>query len=229
MSTTRSPYPKKVPRSVTATSGAPPTRRFRSSVSTTQGPAMRNGDAPPPKWGAMSVVVAGELGQGGSGPLLRGARAFSCPVLRARRADEAREQRVRPGRPGLELRMELAADEPGVIGKLDHLHERAVGRQAGAAHPVLREHVAIGVRHFVAVAMALAHLERSVGLGDPGAGTQLAGVRAQPHGPAQLLDAFLGAHQGDYRVLALGCELARVGVGELDHVTRELDDRCLQI
>src|SRR5439155_1145565 len=85
------------------------------------GPAMRNGDAPPPKWGAMSVVVAGELGQGGSGPLLRGARAFSCPVLRARRADEAREQRVRPGRPGLELRMELAADEPGVIGKLDHV------------------------------------------------------------------------------------------------------------
>src|SRR5207244_11875276 len=110
-----------------------PTRRFRSSVSTTQGPAMRNGDAPPPKWGAMSVVVAGELGRGGSGPLLRGARAFSCPVLRARRADEAREQRVRAGRAGVELRMELAADGRGVMGEVDHGRERGVARGAGAA------------------------------------------------------------------------------------------------
>src|SRR5438094_5872035 len=132
-----------------------PTRRFRSSVSTTQGPAMRNGDAPPPKWGAMSVVVAGELGRGGSGPLLRGARAFSCPVLRARRADEAREQRVRPGRPGLELRMELAADEPGVIGSFDISNDQPSGRQAEAANPFRAEQVAIAVHHSEALGMRL--------------------------------------------------------------------------
>src|SRR5205807_2647673 len=71
-------------------------------------------------------------------------------------------------------------------------------------------------------------LERRVGLGDAQAGPQLAGIRSQPHRPPQLLDPFLGPQQRDHRVLALGGELARVGVRELDHVARELDDRRLQ-
>src|SRR5216117_3148294 len=38
-----------------------PTRRFRSSDSTTQGPAIRKGEPPPPKCCGMSVAAAGEL------------------------------------------------------------------------------------------------------------------------------------------------------------------------
>src|SRR2546426_2575561 len=73
-----------------------PTRRFRSSDSTTQGPAMRNGTDP--KCGVIALFVpAGELGPA---PDLRpGARV----AVLASRADEAGEQRVRPGGARLEL------------------------------------------------------------------------------------------------------------------------------
>src|SRR6266700_6806757 len=204
---------------------ASPTRRFTSSDSTTHGPAMTNGDAPPAKCCAMSVAAAGELrrplrlGEGCSAPR---------PGVLARRAHESGEQGVWPGGAGLELGVDLAADEPGVIRKLDHLDQRAVRREPGAAHTVFDEHVAVRIRHFVAVPVPLAHLERAVDLRDPGARTQFTGIRAQSHRAAHFLDAFLGAHQRDDGVLALGCELARVGVGELDHVARELDDGRLQ-
>src|SRR3989475_5750191 len=208
--------------SLAARSARPsPTRRLRSSDSTTQGPAMRNG-AEPKCWVIASLVQAGEPGPA---PNLRpGAHV----AVLASRADEAGEQRVRPRGARLELGVELAADEPGVVGELDHFHERAVGRQPRAPHPVLGQHVAVGVRYLVAVAVALAHLRGAVHMRDARAGAQLAGVGAEPHSPAHLLDAFLRAHQRDHRVLAFGLELARVGVGELADVARELDDRRLQ-
>src|SRR6058998_560570 len=111
---------------------ASPTRRFRSSDSTTHGPAMRNGDSDPPKCCAMSVGTGGE--PGGGGPCGLGDRSVSTgpgATLLASRAHEAGEQGVRARGAGLELGVELAADEPGVIGKLDHLDERPVGRKAG--------------------------------------------------------------------------------------------------
>src|SRR2546422_2426372 len=136
---------------------ASPTRRFRSSDSTTQGPAMRNGEAPAPKCCAMSVAAAGELRR----PLrLSEGRRAPGPALLARRAHEPCEQGMWPGGSRLELGVELAADEPGVIGQLDHLDQRAVGREPGAPHAVFGEHVAVRVRHLVAVTMPLAHLER---------------------------------------------------------------------
>src|SRR5256886_14227875 len=105
-----------------SSASASPTRRFMSSDSTTHGPAMRNGEAPPPpKCCAMSVATAGELRR----PLrLSEGRRSPGPALVARRAHEPGEQGVRPGGSGPELGVELAADEPGVIGKLDHLDER---------------------------------------------------------------------------------------------------------
>src|SRR5712692_6528509 len=204
---------------------ASPTRRFRSSDSTTHGPAMRNGEAPAPKCCAMSVAAAGELRR----PLRlgEGRRAPGLALL-PRRAHEPGEQWVWPGGSGFELGVELAADEPGVIGQLDHLDQGAVRGEPGAPHSVFGEHVAVGVGHFVAVTMPFAHLERSVGLRHPRAGTELAGIRAQAHRAAHFLDAFLRTHQRDHWVLALGREFARVGVWKLDHVARELDDRRLQ-
>src|SRR6185503_5757122 len=119
-----------MPSFAASAASAEPTRTLRSSDSTTQGPAMRNGAAPPPNFGAMSVGQLGELGGragGGTAPLL------PFPVLQ-RGAHEPREQGMRAHRPRLELGVELAADEPRVIGQLDHLHERAVRRQPRTAH-----------------------------------------------------------------------------------------------
>src|SRR5207248_11706421 len=187
--------PSFTPSSATAS----PIRRFRSSDSTTQGPAMRNGAAPAAKCCATSVASAGELrrplGLGGDGHA-------AGAMLLARRAHEPGEQRVRACRARLELRVELAADEPGVIGQLDHLHERAVGREAGAAHAVLGEDVTVGLGHLVAVPEPLADFERTVGLGDTRAGPQLAGLGPPPHRPPQLLAPFLGPLQRDQLLLA---------------------------
>src|SRR6266581_1108213 len=105
-----------------SSASAPPTRAFKSSDSTTHGPAMRNGAVP--KCCGISVVASGELGRSlrvgkGGG----GARGGLGAALLAGRAHEPGEQRVRPGGAGLELGVELAAHEPRVIRQLDHLDE----------------------------------------------------------------------------------------------------------
>src|ERR1041385_8721660 len=94
--------------SLTASSAsASPTRTLRSSDSTTHGPAMRNGLLSEPNRVAMSVRQLGQL-----------ARRFGARVqfgVVDRGADESGEQRMRAHGPRLELRMELAADEPGML------------------------------------------------------------------------------------------------------------------
>src|SRR5207249_1988565 len=100
------------------------------------------------------------------------------PVAERTRAS-ALSPRSRPGpRARLELGMELAPDEPGVVRQLDHLDERTVGGQAGAAHPVFRQHVAVSVGYLVAVPVALAHLHGAVDLRRAGAGPQLTRIGA---------------------------------------------------
>jgi len=74
----------------------------------------------------------------------------------------------------------------------------------------------------------LAHLQGAVDLGHAGARPQLARVGSEPHGAAHLLNSLLRRHERDHRVLALGCELARVRVGEPHDVAGELDDRALE-
>jgi hypothetical protein len=51
------------------------------------------------------------------------------PALLHRRADEGAEERVRLEGPGLELRVELHRDEPGMVGALDDLRQQSVRRQ----------------------------------------------------------------------------------------------------
>src|SRR5690242_4943248 len=100
---------------------ASPTRRFKSSDSTTQGPAIRNGASVAPKCAAMRLGLESRQD--------RGADVRRRPVGLVpgrRRADEAREERVRTGGPRLELGMELAAHKPGMLGELDHLDQGAV-------------------------------------------------------------------------------------------------------
>src|SRR5258705_10314140 len=126
-----------MPSRTRSSASASPMRTLSSSDSTTQGPAMRNGPFSAPNRLAMSVR---QLGQGA-----RAFRARMQLVVVERRADESGKQRMRTHRPRLQLGMELAADEPGMIGQFDHFDERAVRRQTRAPHAVLRQHVAIGI------------------------------------------------------------------------------------
>src|SRR5216683_389536 len=166
-----------------SSASASPTLTLRSSDSTTQGPAMRNGLLSAANRGGISVGELREL-------------AGDCIVwtqlpMVERGPYESREQRMRAHRPRFQLRMELAADEPGMVGQFDHLDQRAVRRQSRRAQTVLRQHVAVGVRHLVPVAMALAYLRRVVGLRDMRTRTEPAGIGTETHRAAHLLDAFL--------------------------------------
>src|SRR2546422_824035 len=134
MSTTRSPYPKNVPRSVTASSGAPPARTFSTA------PIIPSGDihwpflmftarparpaaayTPGVVSSAHATTRAPAMGTGppqkfganlaaeprplGGAPRPRLAGRRRPPVG-ARGAHEPREQRMRPRRPRLELGVE---------------------------------------------------------------------------------------------------------------------------
>lgn len=56
---------------------------------------------------------------------------------------------------GFELGVGLGADEPGVIDKLNHLHDAVVGRKAGELHAVVGQSLPIVVVHLIAVPVAL--------------------------------------------------------------------------
>src|ERR1041385_5296270 len=132
-----------------SSANASPTRTLRSSPSTTQGPAMRNGLVSAANRRAMSVRQLCQL------PRRLGARMELLVIERG--TNKTGEQRMRTHRPRLELGVELAADEPRMIWQLDHLDERTVGRQARGAQPILREHIAVRVRNLIAVAVPFAH------------------------------------------------------------------------
>src|SRR5687767_7444375 len=72
--------------------------------------------------------------------------------------DEARKQRMRARRPRTQLGMELHPDEPGMILELHDLDQRAVGREATQLEPIRHELIAIAVRDFITMAVALADL-----------------------------------------------------------------------
>src|SRR6202142_3039762 len=142
-------------------------------------------------------------------------------------ADEGREQRMRLEGPGLELGMELAAQSPGVIRQLADLDVDAVGRfsrqpQAGRCQGLL-----IVTVEFIAVAVSLADLALSVSLVGEAAFGQLAWIRAQAHGAAQVVDALQFAQFVDDAVRRRGVELRGVGSGEAAHITGELDHQHL--
>src|SRR2546423_9334813 len=165
-----------IPSLTASSASASPTRTLSASDSTTHGPAMRNGllsaaNLGPPPARPMSVRQLGQLAR------RRGA-CLELPVI-DRGAHKPGEQRMGTHRPRLELGMELATDEPRMLRQLDHLDERAVGRQPGRPQAVLRQDIAVRVRHFVTVAMPLAHFRGIVRLGNPRPWPQATGIGAE--------------------------------------------------
>ena len=79
-------------------------------------------------------------------------------------ADEGGEERMRHERLGFEFGMELAAEKPGVFGRLDDFDVISVGRAAGDAEAGVRQSFFVVAIKFVAVAVALADFGFAVGL-----------------------------------------------------------------
>ena len=125
---------------------------------------------------------------------------------------------MRTVRAASQLRVILHADEPRVVRQLDNLHQIALRVHAADAHAALDEQIAIGVVELVAVAMALEDILLTVGGEGDGIAAQAAGIFAQPHRAALLVDMLLVGHQVDHRVRRVGVNLAGVRAGQAEHV-----------
>src|SRR3546814_18135805 len=77
-------------------------------------------------------------------------------ALRHRGFDEGREQRMRVERLRFELRMELHADEPGMVRQFDYFRQHSVGGKAREQQPRLFQLVPVVDVDFVAVPVPFA-------------------------------------------------------------------------
>ena len=157
--------------------------------------------------------------------------AARCGAVRACAGsclDEAGEQRMRMRRLRLELRMELHRQIPGMAGELGDLDELAVGRSARDPQAVFGERALVEAVELVAMAMALVNQVGAVDAVGERAGRELAGVAAEPHRAAELVDAEQVAQLVDHLGGRLGIALGRIGVGEAGDVARVLDGRPLE-
>ena len=79
-----------------------------------------------------------------------------------RRADESGEERVWREWLRLKLRMELAAEEPRMVGQFDDFDVRAIGSFSGDAETGGDENFLVVAIEFIAMAVALADFQFAV-------------------------------------------------------------------
>src|SRR5581483_6558461 len=200
-----------------------------ASLSMTHGPAMRTNGLPPPKVMASSltgvtpsIVSSDRLGR--TPRAVPGVRI----LVRGRRFDERGEERMRPRRLRLELRVELHGEVPRVARQFGDLDELAVRRASGDAHPLLVERFLVHAVELVAVAVPLVDQRRAVHFLRERSRRQLAGVRAEAHRPAEIVDAEEIAQLVDHFCARIRVDFGGVGVGEPRDVARVLDGRPLE-
>src|SRR5687768_1081695 len=111
-----------------------------------------------------------------------------------------------------------------MILELHDLDQRAVGREATQLEPIRHELIAIGVRDFITMAVALADLGNSIHFSSVRTALQPARICAEAHGAAHVGHVLLLLHQIDDRISTLRRELAGVRIRKLQHIARELDD-----
>ena len=134
--------------------------------------------------------------------------------------------------------MELAAQEPRVIGDFNDFHQCAIGGLAAENHAHIRKAFAVGIVEFVAVAVAFVDIGCFVGFESVRPFRNGAGIRAEAHGPSLVafrIAALHGlfaeivpfGHQVDELVLGERVEFFGVGFLDADDVAGEFDDRAL--
>ena len=83
---------------------------------------------------------------------------------------------------GLQFRMGLGGHEPGMIGKLDHLHDPPVWRQSGQEQPVGGQDLPVIVIDLIPVSVALVDGLAAIECVSPGIMAEDAGfLRYFPH------------------------------------------------
>src|ERR1700687_2610307 len=120
----------------------------------------------------------------------------------------------------LELRMELAADEPGMVGGLNNLDIRSVRRPSGNFQTCTDEGLLIIAVEFVTMPVALADFERPIGARRKGSGLELAGPRTEPHRPAHLINSKQFAQLVNHPVRCLRIEFRAVRLRQSAYVAR---------
>src|SRR5690348_13270682 len=131
-------------------------------------------------------------------------------------ADEGGEKRMGLERLGLEFGMELAAEEPWVLGRLNDFDVIFVGRAAGDFQAGGNQSFFIFAIKFVAVAVPLADFELAIGPMSERAGFEFAGPRAEAHGAAHFVHAekfaqFVNDAVGSLRVEFRAVRLLEAG------------------
>src|SRR5438034_3471452 len=144
---------------------------------------------------------------------------------RERGADELPEERRRPRRARLELRVELAGHEPGMVGELDDLDEPTLLERSGHSEPRVDQRRAVVVVDLVAVAVSLVDDGLAVCVVGACPLHELDRLRTQSHRAAEILDLLLLRQQVDHRVRGLRVHLRRIRPFETEHVPCVLRDR----
>ena len=131
-------------------------------------------------------------------------------------------------RTGLEFRMELAAQEPGMfaLGQFHDFHQTVIRGNTAQHQPVLRQHVPVFIIEFVTVAVTFIYKRLAISLIRQGIGINFAGIQAQPHGTALVLYIHLIRHQVD-NCRNIRLKLAAVGVLQSADIARKLNDGAL--
>lgn len=89
---------------------------------------------------------------------------FLIVFSRQRRGYERDEKRMRPLYGALVFGMVLRTDEPGMVGNFDHFDQPRIGVRTDGFHSVALEILQVFAVEFVAVAMTLLNLSRTVSL-----------------------------------------------------------------
>ena len=140
--------------------------------------------------------------------LLRPPRA----TIQKSRFDKGPEERVGDQGFGLELRMELATDEPGMIHYFHHFREAVVRGVSHDPHAIGSQRLLIFPVEFVTVAVALRDLGLTIGLNRPRVGIEDAGLGSQAHGADQIIDASQFPQLVDDTMGCGGIELGTMGL-----------------
>src|SRR5512135_2135441 len=126
------------------------------------------------------------------------------------RADEGLEERMRGERLGLELGVELAAEEPGMARSLDDLDQAVVRVDAGEDQARVRQRVPVRGVELVAMAVPLADVDGPLGLVGERSFLELAAELAEAHRAADVAVHGQLAPADDDLVRRVGGELGAV-------------------
>ena len=143
------------------------------------------------------------------------------------RANEALEHGMRFQRLGLELRVELAADEMRVIRKFDHFHISSVRRRTGDLESSSGQCAFVFTVEFITVAMAFADLKLAIDLVGQSTRLDFAGPGAQSHGASQFFHAAQFAQLVNHPMRSSRVKLARIGLRQPANIPGKLDTRSL--